>query len=70
MTEKNKGTVKVTEREMVRNTLAETIKTAFGLEKIGRTKEGLVLNVNEKDVVVRVILKKEKVEKADILEFL
>ena len=69
MTEKAKK-VKVTEREIVRNALAENLKEAYGLEKIGRTKEGLVLEVNGVNVVVRTILKKEKVEAKDIVETL
>ncbi len=69
MTEKAKK-VKVTEREIVRNALAENLKEAYGLEKIGRTKEGLVLEVNGVNVVVRTILKKEKIEAKDIVETL
>lgn len=66
----NAKTVKMTEREIVRNSLAETLKEKHGLEKIGRTKEGLVLEVNGKHVIVRTILKKENVEAKDILEHL
>jgi len=42
----------------------------FELEKIGRTKEGLLVKVGDEDVIVRVILKKEKVEAKDIVEFI
>ena len=69
MSEKAK-VAKVTERELVRNALAEDLKRNYGLEKIGRTKEGLVLEVNGVNVVVRTILKKEKVENKDIVEYL
>jgi len=57
--------VKVTEREIVREALAETLK-ATGANLIGRTKEGLVLEVNGKHVVVRTILKKANVEAKDL----
>ncbi len=40
------------------------------MEKIGRTKEGLVVEIGEETVVVKTILKKDKVEKKDIIEFL
>lgn len=59
--------VKVTEREMVRNAL-QTMLVESGAELVGRTKEGLVLEVNGKNVVVRTILKKEKVERGEFLE--
>jgi len=39
-----------------------------GSNVIGRTKEGLVLAVNDNHVVVKTILKKEKVEKKDFIE--
>jgi len=59
--------VKVTEREIVREGLVETLK-ATGANLIGRTKEGLVLEVNGSHVVVRTILKKELVEAKDLIE--
>ncbi len=62
-----KGKVKVTEREMVRDILKETLANT-GANLVGRTKEGLVLEVNGNHVVVRTILKKEKVEATDMLE--
>ena len=59
--------VKVTERDIVRDLLVGILVDA-GSKLIGRTKEGLVLEVNDNHVVVRTILKKEKVEKKDLLE--
>ena len=67
--EKKEVKVKVTEREIVRGALVEALK-ATGANLIGRTKEGLVLEVNGAHVVVRTILKKEKVEKKDLIEVL
>lgn len=68
MTEKGKGKVaKVTEREIVREILRERL-VETGSNLIGRTKEGLVLEVNGNHVVVRTILKKEKVEAKDLIE--
>jgi hypothetical protein len=61
--------VKVTEREIVRGALIEALK-ATGANLVGRTKEGLVLEVNGNHVVVRTILKKEKIEKKDLVETL
>jgi hypothetical protein len=61
--------VKVTEREIVRGALIEALK-ATGANLVGRTKEGLVLEVNGNHVVVRTILKKEKVEKKGLVETL
>ncbi len=58
---------KVTEREMVRGILAELLSES-GSNLVGRTKEGLVLEVNGKQVVVRTILKKEKIEKGEFIE--
>jgi hypothetical protein len=59
--------VKVTERDIVRGVLAKALK-AEGANLIGRTKEGLVLEVNGVNVVVKTILKKEKVETKDLIE--
>ncbi len=67
MTEKGKVKVKITEREIVRNTLQEAL-VGIGANLIGRSKEGLVLEVNGNHVVVRTILKKEKVEKTKLIE--
>jgi hypothetical protein len=61
--------VKVTEREIVRGVLIEALK-ATGANLVGRTKEGLVLEVNGNHVVVRTILKKAKIEKKDLVETL
>ncbi len=66
MAEKEKK-VKITEREIVRDALVESLKRD-GANLIGRTKEGLVLDINGSHVVIKTILKKERVEKADILE--
>ncbi len=59
---------KVTLRETLRAELAEVLKAKEGVEKIGRTKEGLVVRRGEETAVVRVILKKEAVNQEDIVE--
>ena len=59
---------KVTARENLRMVVAGLLMDEFGLEKIDRTKEGLVVRIGEEDLVVRVILKKDKVEKKDVVE--
>lgn len=69
MAEKGKEK-KVTAREELRGVIAGLLMEEFGLEKIGRTKEGLLVKVGDEDVIVRVILKKEKVEAKDIVEFI
>ncbi len=61
---------KVTLREVVRDELAKLVMEARGMEEIGRTKEGLVLREGEETVVIKVILKKDAVEKKDIVETL
>ena len=66
MTEKIKK-VKITEREIVRDQLRDML-VANGSNVVGRTKEGILLEVNGNHVIVRTILKKEKVEAKDILE--
>ena len=67
MSEKGKEK-KVELREIVRGELAQMILKEQGLEGIGRSKEGLVLEVNGVNVVVKTILKKEKVETKDLIE--
>jgi len=69
MAEKGKEK-KVTARETLRTVIAGLLMEKFELEKIGRTKEGLLVKVGDEDVIVRVILKKEKVEAKDIVEFI
>lgn len=64
---KAKAKAKVTEREIVRTALLENLVES-GANLVGRTKEGLVLEVNGNHVVVRTILKKAKVEAKDLLE--
>jgi len=64
MAEKAKK-VKVTEREIVKAELVNVL-TKAGANLVGETKEGLVLAVNGKHVVVRTILKKELVESTAI----
>ncbi len=64
-----KAKVKVTERELVREILKEALLES-GANLVGRTKEGLVLEVNGANVVVRTILKKAKVEATDLIETL
>ncbi len=59
---------KVEARDLVRQELAELIMEARGLTEIERTKEGLVIREGEQDIVVKIIQKKAKVEKADVVE--
>ncbi len=61
---------KVTLREIVREELAILIMEQRGMVEIERTKEGLVIEEGEEVVVVKVILKKDRVEKKDIIETL
>lgn len=65
MTKETKA-VKITERDIVKDALVEALKVA-GANLVGRTKEGLVLEVNDKHVVVKAILKKERIELKDIV---
>ncbi|MFA6711130.1 MAG: hypothetical protein WCS33_00235 [Candidatus Caldatribacteriota bacterium] len=67
MVEKGKEK-KVTARETLRTVIAGLLMDEFGLEKIGRTKEGLLVRTGDEDLIVRVILKKNKVEAKDIVE--
>ena len=67
MAEVKEKKVKVTEREIVRGVLVEVLK-ASGSNVVGRTKEGILLEVNGNHVVVKTILKKEKVEAKDLVE--
>jgi hypothetical protein len=64
MTEKAK-VAKVTEREIVKSVLVEALKEK-NANILGAVKEGILLEVNGKHVVVRTILKKENVEAKDI----
>lgn len=59
---------KVTLRETLRGELAEILKEKEGLTKIARTKEGLVVKRGDETAIVRVILKKTKIEAKDIVE--
>ncbi len=59
---------KVTLRETVRADLAQMILREFGLSELPRTKEGLLLQEDEADVVIKVIQKKDRVENQDIVE--
>ena len=61
---------KVEARDVLRKEIAELLMEAKGLTEIGRTKEGLVITDGEQDLVVRVIQKKDRVEKKDIVEVL
>ncbi len=65
---KEKKEKKVEMRDLVRQELAELIMEARGLIEIERTKEGLVIREGEQDIVVKVIQKKARVEKADVVE--
>jgi len=59
---------KVELRDVLRKEIAVLLMEAKGLTEIGRTKEGLVVTEGEQDLVIRVIQKKDKVEKKDIVE--
>ena len=57
--------VKVTEREIVKGVLTELL-VANGANVLGMVKEGILLEVNGEHVVVRTILKKNRVEAKNI----
>ncbi len=59
---------KVEARDVLRNELAQLIMANRGLNEIGRTKEGLLVQEGENDLIVRVVQKKDKVEKNAIVE--
>ncbi len=61
---------KITSRDQLRNELAELIMNARGLTVLERTKEGLVVKNGDEDLVIRVVLKKDPVVKADVVEIL
>lgn len=61
---------KVEARDVLRKEIAELLMEAKGLTRMGRTKEGLVITDGEQDLVIRVIQKKDRVEKKDIVEVL
>ena len=63
-----KAEKKVEMRDVLRNKVAQLVMAEFGMAEIARSKEGLVINVEDKSLVIRVIQKKERVEKADIVE--
>lgn len=71
MSEKGKEK-KVEMREIIRNWLAQVIMQEKGMDKIERTKEGLVIREvqgeESVDIVVRVIQKKALVEEGDVVE--
>lgn len=59
---------KVEMRDVLRSELAQMIMKEFHMTGIRRTKEGLVVRREDKDLVVRVVQKKELVGDADVLE--
>lgn len=59
---------KVTLRDVVRNELAGLIMEARGEVFIDRTKEGLVIREGSETLVIRVIQKKDMVERKDVVE--
>lgn len=59
---------KVEMRDVLRSELAQMIMKEFHMTGIRRTKEGLVVRREDKDLVVRVVQKKELVREADVLE--
>ena len=48
-------------RDLVYEGLANAIMTETGVEKVERVGQGLKLNVNGEDVIIRAIMKKEPV---------
>lgn len=60
--------LKAAMRERVRDHLADLIMKEHFLDEIRQTKEGLVLSLREGDVVIRVVLKKERVEAQDVID--
>lgn len=61
---------KVEVRDEIREEIAQLLMAQFGLETMNRTKEGLVLPVGDKDLVIRVVQKKERVTQGDVIETL
>ncbi len=59
---------KVTEREKFMYEAAQILMEAMDLDTVGRSKEGLVFNRGEEQVVVKFIQKKNKVYHEDIVE--
>ncbi len=61
---------KVNSRDQLRNELAELIMKARNLTILRRTKEGLVLKNGDEYLVIKVILKKDPIERTDVVETL
>ncbi len=61
---------KITSRDQLRNELAELIMNARDLTVLERTKEGLVVKNGDEYLVVRVVLKKDPIERTDVVETL
>ena len=59
---------KVTEREKFMYEVAQILMEAMDLDELNRSKEGLVFNCGEEQVVVKFIQKKNKVYREDIVE--
>jgi len=59
---------KVTEREKFMYEAAQILMEAMDLDTVNRSKEGLVFNRGEEQVVVKFIQKKNKVYHEDIVE--
>jgi hypothetical protein len=59
---------KVTEREKFMYEVAQILMEAMDLDELNRSKEGLVFNRGEEQVVVKFIQKKNKVYREDIVE--
>jgi len=59
---------KVTAREKFMKESAQMFMDALGMEAVYRTKEGLLFDVGEEQVVVKFIQKKSRVTQEDILE--
>jgi hypothetical protein len=59
---------KVTAREKFMKESAQMFMDALGMDAVYRTKEGLLFDVGEEQVVVKFIQKKSRVTQEDILE--
>jgi len=59
---------KVTAREKFMKESAQMFMDSLGMEAVYRTKEGLLFDVGEEQVVVKFIQKKSRVTQEDILE--
>lgn len=59
---------KVHARDVFYKEMAEILMDAYGLDHVGKTKDGLIFKREDKDYAVRIIEKKEAVNREDFVE--